>query len=65
MIPRLLHKAYAMLNGYFWLPCPRCGRMFGGHETSPFSDTELVDGRSMIVCPKCSQQAMHNSGGGE
>lgn len=23
---------YAKILGYFWLPCPRCGRMFGGHE---------------------------------
>ena len=25
-------KAYAETNGYFWLPCPRCGTEFGGHE---------------------------------
>jgi hypothetical protein len=25
-------RAYAISHGYFWLPCPRCGRMFGGHE---------------------------------
>jgi hypothetical protein len=22
----------AILGGYFWLPCPNCGRMFGGQE---------------------------------
>lgn len=32
MIPRSWHHAWADLNGYFWKPCPRCGRMFGGHE---------------------------------
>ena len=31
-IPRVLHKLYANILGYFWLPCPICGRMFGGHE---------------------------------
>lgn len=29
---RLLHKLYAFIFGYFWLPCPKCGRYFGGHE---------------------------------
>ena len=29
---RLFHRFYAWLFGYFWLPCPRCGTMFGGHE---------------------------------
>jgi len=32
MVPRILHKWYAKLNHYFWLPCPVCGRYFGGHE---------------------------------
>lgn len=22
----------AAIFGYFWMPCPRCGRMFGGFE---------------------------------
>jgi hypothetical protein len=29
---RRLSQFYAFLRGYFWLPCPICGRMFGGHE---------------------------------
>ena len=29
---RMLNKIYAQLNRYFWLPCPVCGQMFGGHE---------------------------------
>lgn len=32
MIPRVLHRVYAYLNGYFRLPCPLCGEYFGGHE---------------------------------
>lgn len=31
-MPRWLHRVYAFLFGYFWVPCPICGRMFGGHE---------------------------------
>ena len=29
---RAKQKAYAEDNGYFWLPCSRCGRWSGGHE---------------------------------
>jgi hypothetical protein len=29
---RRLNRIYAFLFGYFWLPCPACGEMFGGHE---------------------------------
>ena len=31
-MPRWWANAKATSLGYFWLPCPRCGRMFGGHE---------------------------------
>lgn len=30
--PRFLQRLYAWLHAYFWLPCPVCGRKFGGHE---------------------------------
>lgn len=30
--PRWLNRWFARIAGYFWLPCPRCGLMFGGHE---------------------------------
>lgn len=29
---RFLNWLYAELFNYFWLPCPICGQMFGGHE---------------------------------
>ena len=29
---RWLNRAYASFGGYFWLPCKRCGREYGGHE---------------------------------
>ena len=48
---RWLHHIYADLMGYFWLPCPQCGRMFGGHETK--GGTKLVNGRLMVTCKLC------------
>jgi hypothetical protein len=30
--PREQHEAYAKENQFFWAPCPRCGKYFGGHE---------------------------------
>lgn len=47
---RWLNKVYAILLGYFWLPCPVCGKEFGGHEhvwTVPLIDE---DGHAMGVC---------------
>jgi hypothetical protein len=29
---RWLNRWYATYFRYFWMPCPRCGREFGGHE---------------------------------
>jgi len=30
--PRWLNRLWSWLGGYFWSPCPLCGRCFGGHE---------------------------------
>jgi len=32
LLPRWVHRLRAHFGGYFWLPCPICGRRFGGHE---------------------------------
>jgi hypothetical protein len=54
MIPRWMHKWYAKTFGYFWLPCPLCGRYSGGHEWDgtylPISDFEGVG-----ICPTCAR----------
>lgn len=55
-MPRWVHRLYAFLCGYFWLRCPRCGEMFGGHEIVPFGGNKLVDGRMMSCCPNCHEQ---------
>ena len=48
---RLLNKIYAFIMGYFWLPCPNCGKMFGGHESGHKSI--LKNGNLFTVCPDC------------
>lgn len=42
---RWLAHLRAIIGGYFWLPCPVCGQMFGGHEAGPMQQ----DGK--VVCP--------------
>jgi hypothetical protein len=46
---RILHRLYARLMGYFWLPCPACGKMFGGHEAN-HTRTFPFQGRSWMTC---------------
>jgi len=58
-MPRWMHRAWARIGGYFWLPCPECGRMFGGHEVRgpAYSGPERIslDGKPRkILCPICT-----------
>lgn len=46
---RRLNQAYAFLASYFWLPCPICGEMFGGHECGTKS-VPAKDGNGWIAC---------------
>ena len=48
---RFLHRIYARSFGYFWLPCPLCGEMFGGHEINYTEAVMRPDGRCLMVCP--------------
>jgi hypothetical protein len=63
-LPRIYHKLYAKSTGYFWLPCPLCGREFGGHEwgDSPWATipTDIENSRTG-VCPAC-EQSRHQAG---
>lgn len=54
---RRLNRLYACLWGYFWLPCPICRQMFGGHEVGHDS---LMDGpgHGWGVCWVCSPEAL-------
>jgi hypothetical protein len=62
-LPRWMHRTYARLGGYFWLPCPLCGQYFAGHEWRDH------DGKSSVIhnpdsiyetsgrgnCPDCTR----------
>ena len=50
---RFLHRCYAWMFGYFWLPCPACGKYFGGHE-SPIGAGIIKDGIGFMVCKSCA-----------
>lgn len=58
---RIVNRWYAKALGYFWLPCPLCGRGFGGHEwprrdgvpvTVP--DPDRPNG-GLGICPWCAE----------
>ncbi len=56
-MPRWFNCIFAFLGGYFWLPCPLCGKNFGGHEW--FNDYESLyngNGRGEGVCPRCGYE---------
>jgi formylmethanofuran dehydrogenase subunit E len=44
---RWCNKIYADILGYFWLPCPICHQMFGGHEATRHTINDRM------VCPDC------------
>ena len=52
-MPRWVHRFRAWLGGYFWTPCPRCGRMFGGHER-PSGRLMINDSEGFITCSHCA-----------
>jgi len=54
-LPRKLHKLYANLFGYFWLPCPICGCKFGGHEWNSDYCLWMTDGHGTGVCDECGK----------
>lgn len=57
---RRLNRRRAHAGGYFWLPCPLCGQMFGGHEW-PERDGIAVGiptdrtGVVAAICPDCAR----------
>lgn len=61
LLPRFLHHAYAWALGYFWLPCPLCGRVMGGHEWrsvagKPADIPTDTLGIFRGICPVCTYQ---------
>ena len=64
---RLFNKWFAKFFGYFWLPCPLCGEMFGGHEwqfdniyNSACINTDRV-GIRQGICPDCTEKGLGDS----
>jgi hypothetical protein len=55
--PRFNQQAYARAFGYFWLPCPICGKMFGGHETADGGFLMDSWNGGQCVCSECNDEA--------
>lgn len=58
-MPRILHRLYAAVRGYFWTDCPVCGAFFGGHEWTPVGGlaTTIPTGQpntGTAICPACT-----------
>lgn len=53
---RRFHHAYATMFGFYWLPCPLCGREYGGHEAGK-SIPDPIAGPPMyvMICSRCSR----------
>lgn len=52
-LPRWLAHLYATAFGFFWIPCPLCGEMFGGQEVREDWEALFVSGKWYIVCKRC------------
>ena len=62
---RFIHYLIATIGGYFWLPCPICGKSFGGHEwqtDKPNSTIMTSWSTGTGVCPKCHDKAKEYNG---
>ena len=63
-LPRWAHRLYAWTFGYFWKPCPICGKYFGGHEIENMRHVSVPVGLQMhYVCPslECVNKALSNN----
>lgn len=55
-LPRWFHHLYALVGGYFWLPCPECGRHWGGHEWADNATVWMSGGKGYGICTDCAQR---------
>ena len=53
---RLINQIYAWLVGFFWLPCPICGKYFGGHEIEQWGCASIPqkEGNNKCICGECA-----------
>jgi hypothetical protein len=52
---RLYNQIYAFSHSYFWLPCPICGRKFGGHER-PQGILMINPAEAKGTCSACASE---------
>jgi hypothetical protein len=61
---RWAHRAYASLAGFFWLPCPLCGKMTAGHEWRDIDGKpsripkDGEPGGFTGICPACTRAGL-------
>jgi hypothetical protein len=58
--PRWLNKLWANFWGYFWKPCPLCGRYTGGHEWNSIDQYVPINswqGRGVCARQECIEKA--------
>lgn len=53
---RWVHRIFAGLAHFFWLPCDECGEFFGGHERGWKSRDVAIPGDTLL-CPACAKAA--------
>jgi hypothetical protein len=57
---RHFHRSFAAVHGYYWIPCPLCGRPFGGHEggdsiPNPFEPVSRSGhSQGLTICSQCT-----------
>lgn len=54
---RQANRAYAAAAGHFWIPCPRCGVEYGGHERSHHPSFGLPTAQRGVVKGVCNDCA--------
>ena len=59
--PRWMHRLWAYLLGYFWAPCPVCGREFGGHEWDGQGIPKRTEPyiKRAVCSPECVDEWQH------
>src|SRR6266446_1757418 len=58
---RVLNWLYARWHAYYWVPCPICGQMYGGHEAKG-GTLWTHGGGGQAVCPDCADApALHRA----
>jgi len=53
-----IEHLWAKVFGYFWMPCPNCGRMYGGHEDGGGLYKSVWSDYAVPTCadPKCKEE---------